>query len=265
MITQAQPTTTPRPKATLGGFSPTFLGLEIKRLVRNRRTVVFTLVMPPVFFVIFGLQSDYSNNYAFAHGNVTAYIAISMAVYGAMLGATSGGAMVSVERAQGWSRQLRLTPLRPVAYIVTKMLVAMTMGLASVVVVFVVAAFVGADMPLWVWITTGAIAWLGSSVFAAFGLFMGYLLPSENVMQVLGPVLAVLAFAGGLFVPLSDSGWFSVVAQFTPLYGLATVARAPFTDASGGTLAVAVLNLVVWAGIFIVGAAVLFRRDTQRV
>jgi ABC-2 type transport system permease protein len=249
----------------LGGFSPTFLGLEIKRLVRNRRTVVFTLVMPPVFFVIFGTQSDFKTDYSFAHGNVTAYIAISMAVYGAMLAATSGGAMVSVERAQGWSRQLRLTPLRPVAYIVTKMLVAMTMGLASVLVVYVVAAAIGADMPIWVWITSGSIAWLGSSVFAAFGLFMGYLLPSENVMQILGPVLAVLAFAGGLFVPLADSGWFAAVAKFTPLYGLATVARSPFTDPSIGTLAVAVLNLVVWAGLFIVGAAILFRRDTKRV
>lgn len=258
-------TLAPRPTLRLGGFSPTFLGLEITRLIRNRRTVVFTLVMPPVFFVIFGIQSDFRTHYAFANGNVTAFIAISMAVYGAMLAATSGGAMVSVERAQGWSRQLRLTPLRPVAYIVTKMLVAMTMGLASVVTVFVVAAIVGADMPIWIWIATGAIAWLGSSVFAAFGLFMGYLLPSENVMQILGPVLAVLAFAGGLFVPLADGGWFAAVAKFTPLYGLATVARAPFTDPSFATLAVAILNLVVWAGVFIAGAAILFRRDTERV
>lgn len=258
-------TTQARPALALGGFSATFLGLEIRRLVRNRRTVVFTLIMPPVFFVIFGTQGDFRNNHAFAHGNVTAFIAISMGVYGAMLAATSGGAMVSVERAQGWSRQLRLTPLRPVAYIVTKMLVAMTMGLASVVVVFAVAAGFGAEMPVWVWISSGAIAWLGSSVFAAFGLFMGYLLPSENVMQILGPVLAVLAFAGGLFVPLADSGWFPVVATFTPLYGLATVARAPFTDPSAGTLLVASVNLIVWAGVFIGGAAVLFRRDTKRV
>ncbi|RRQ25821.1 ABC transporter permease [Rhodococcus sp. Eu-32] len=254
-----------RKTLALGGFSPTFLGLEITRLIRNRRTVVFTLVMPPVFFVIFGTQSDYTSNYAFANGNVTAFIAISMAVYGAMLAATSGGAMVSVERAQGWSRQLRLTPLRPVAYIVTKMSVAMTMGLASVVVVFAVAAAFGADMPLWVWLSTGVIAWLGSSVFAAFGLFMGYLLPSENVMQVLGPVLAVLAFAGGLFVPLADNGWFPILARFTPLYGLATVARAPFTEPSAGTLAIAAVNLVVWAAVFVVGAAMLFRRDTRRV
>ena len=84
-------------------------------------------------------------------------------------------------------------------------------------------------------------------------------------MQVLGPLLAVLAFAGGLFVPLADSGWFPFVAKFTPLYGLATVARAPFADPTTGTLVVASANLAVWAGLFVLGAAVLFRRDTKRV
>ena len=59
-------------------------------------------------------------------------------------------------------------------------------------------------MPPHVWLLSGAVAWVGSLVFAAFGLFMGYLLPSENVMQFLGPVLALLAFFGGLFVPLDD-------------------------------------------------------------
>ncbi|MDI6627329.1 MAG: ABC transporter permease [Rhodococcus sp. (in: high G+C Gram-positive bacteria)] len=266
-MTTTAPSTTTRTSARAvawGGFSPTFLGLEIRRLFRNKRTLIFTLVMPPVFFVIFGTQSDYRTNYPFAHGNVTGYIAISMAVYGAMLATTSGGAMVSVERAQGWSRQLRLTPLKPVAYIVTKVLVAMTMGAAAIVVVFVVAKFFGADMPVWVWISCGVIAWLGSAVFAAFGLFMGYLLPSENVMQILGPVLAFLALAGGLFVPLGDSGWFPMLAQFTPLYGLATVSRAPFTSADTGTLVIAVVNLVVWAAIFIAGASLLFRIDTKR-
>lgn len=252
-------------RRSLGGFSTTFLALEIRRLFRNKRTIVFTLVMPPVFFAIFGLQDSFKTDYSLGQGNVTAYIAISMAVYGAMLATTSGGAMVSVERAQGWSRQLRLTPLSPVAYIVTKILVAMTMGFASIVVVFAVASVLGADMPLWVWLVCGLIAWVGSAVFAAFGLFMGYLLPSENVMQILGPVLAILAFAGGLFVPLGDSGWFPAVAKCTPLYGLSTLARAPFIDADFGTLAIAVVNLIVWGAVFVIGAAALFRRDTKRV
>ena len=57
----------------------------------------------------------------------------------------------------------------------------------------------------WVWVVSALVAWVGALVFAAFGLFMGYLLPSENVMQILGPVLALLAFFGGLFVPLSSA------------------------------------------------------------
>jgi ABC-2 type transport system permease protein len=43
--------------------------------------------------------------------------------------------MVSIERAAGWSRQLRLTPLTPAAYIALKTLTAMVLGLASVIVV----------------------------------------------------------------------------------------------------------------------------------
>ena len=78
-------------------------------MLRNRRTVIFILVMPAVFFLLFGLpqKGQHFDNGA----SVVAYILVSMAVYGAMLATTSGGAMVAVERAQGWSRQLRLTPL----------------------------------------------------------------------------------------------------------------------------------------------------------
>ncbi|WP_182346884.1 ABC transporter permease [Tomitella gaofuii] len=257
----------PRAVPARGGFSLGFLRLELRRLLRNRRVLIFAIAMPPVFYLIFGLTRSYSTDFPDdwpGGGNVTMYVLISMAVYGAMLATTSGGAMVSVERELGWSRQLRLTPLRPVAYIATKALVAMTLGLASVVVVFIVGAFTGAQASGAVWIAAPLIAWLGSLVFAAFGLFMGYLLPSENVMQILGPGLALLSFAGGLFVPI-DGGVFGTIAAFMPTYGLAELARYPLTGGDGASIAWAVLNLVVWAAVFIVGAAYLFRRDTRRV
>jgi ABC-2 type transport system permease protein len=247
----------------LGGFNLTFLALEMRRLLRNRRTVIFTLVLPVVFFLIFGTNRSYSNLPA-GSGNVEAFVMISMAVYGAMLGTTATGAMVSVERAQGWSRQLRLTPLKPVAYIVVKVLTATTVGLASIAAVYTAGGFSGAHMPVSVWAETALIAWVGSLVFAAFGLFMGYLLPSENVMQILGPVLALLAFLGGLFVPLDQIGEpFRTIAQFTPMYGLNQLVHAPLVH--DGLTWAAVLNLVVWAAVFTGGAAWRFRRDTARV
>ena len=105
---------------------------------------------------------------------------------------------------------------------------------------------------------------LGSLVFAAFGLFMGYLLPSENVMQILGPLLALLAFLGGLFVrSITEGSTMDHIAQFTPMYGLAHLARAPLTG--DGLHVVAVLNLVLWTMVFVAGAMWRFRRDTARV
>jgi ABC-2 type transport system permease protein len=246
----------------LGGFNATFLSIELRRLLRNRRTVVFTLVMPAVFFEIFGTASGYRTT-SVGVGNVTAYIMVSMAVYGAMLACTSAGAAVSLERTAGWSRQLRLTPLRPLAYVATKLVVAMVLGLAAVTVVFAAGLEAHAHLPLRVLLESGLIAWLGSLVFAAFGLFMGYLLPAENVMQVLGPVMAVLAFAGGLFVPLQAGSTFATLSQLTPLYGLATLSRAPITG--GALTATALVNLLAWGAVFVGGAVWRFRRDTARV
>ena len=80
----------------------------------------------------------------------------------------------------------------------------MVMGLAAVVVVALVGLVVRRVGRRRALAASLGLAWVGSVVFAAFGLFMGYLLPAENVMQILGPVLALLAFAGGLFVPLGE-------------------------------------------------------------
>jgi len=238
-----------------------FLAIELRRLLRNRRSMIFTLIMPPAFFLIFGTAEEYKTT-SVGHANVTAWIMVSMALYGAMLATTGGGATVSVERAQGWTRQLRLTPLRPATYVTTKVVVAMVLGLVSALVVTVVGLVSGADGDAGRIALAVGLAWVGSAVFAAFGLFMGYLLPAENVMQILGPILALMAFAGGLFVPLGD-GLFADIAKVVPTYGLAEIVRAPLTG--DGVSVWAVVNVVGWAAVFVTGAAWRFKRDTARV
>ncbi len=249
----------------LGGFSATFLKLELRRLLRNRRTVIFTLVMPSVFFLIFGTGKNLKGDMSVGNGtNVTAYIMVGMAVYGAMIAATSGGAIVATERAVGWSRQLRLTPLKPIAYVATKGLVAMSTGAVAIVVVSVVGSFAGAKIPLHTLLLCDFLGWLCTLVFALFGLFMGYLLPSENVMQVLGPALAILALGGGLFTPLDNfSSTFQTVAKFVPSYGVGVISRYPIGHE--GNLGIAILNVVAWVAIFALGAAWRMSKDTQRV
>ncbi len=262
------PTTTVDPRARpvppLGGFSPALVAIELRRLLRNRRTVIFTLVVPVLFFLLFGLNSAYATNRV-GDGNESAFIMISMALYGAVLATASGGAMVSVERLQGWSRQLRITPLQPVAYITIKMATSLALGLFAVVAVFVVGALTHKPvMPLGTWLASGMALWLGSLLFAAFGLFIGYLLPSENVMQIIGFSLMLFSFGGGLFIPLSQfSHPLRVLATFTPLYGLNQLVHYPLVQ--GGFHWTWVANLVVWLVLFVAGAAWRFRKDTARV
>ncbi|MBM0227250.1 ABC transporter permease [Micromonospora sp. ATA51] len=250
-----------RPPA-LGGFSTAVLAIEIRRVLRNRRTLVFILVMPAVFFLLFGLPQ---RGQELPNGRpVTGWIMISLAVYGAMVATTSAGAAVATERALGWSRQLRLTPLRPPAYVATKVATAMVLGLIAVLVEFAVGAAAGVRLPVQVWLLSGLTAWLGSLVFAAFGLFVGYLAPAENVMQFMGPILAILAMLGGLFVPLDVlPHTLQQIAKFTPVYGVGQLARAPLTGA--GLDWVALGNVAGWTVLFGLGAARLFRRDTTRV
>jgi ABC-2 type transport system permease protein len=245
----------------LGGFNLTFLSIEIRRLLRNRRTVVVTIIVPVILFLLF--RSNGRSGALEGLGFSAAASMIGVAVYGAMLAATSGGAMVSVERAQGWSRQLRLTPLRPAAYIAIKIIVAMLLGLTSVVVVFAFGALNGVQMTPLTWVATALLAWGASLVFASFGLFMGYLLPSENVMQVIGPVLGIFALLGGLFVPLALlPSIMQQIGPFMPTYGVVSIARFPLVG--GDFDPTWLLTVVVWTATFTGAAVLLFRRDTQR-
>ena len=252
--------TSERGKTPMGGFNLTALRLEITRVLRNRRTLFFIIVFPSLFFFMFGLGNKNVKN---APSEVLGYIMISMAVYGAMVGNTSGGASVALERSLGWSRQLRLTPLQPLAYVSMKVLTSMTLGLIAVVSTFVVGYLNGVHMAPSVWLESGLAAWVCSFVFAAFGLFVGFLFPAENVMQFVGPMLAVMAMFGGLFVPLNQlPKGMQNFAMYTPMYGVGLLARAPLV---GGATVWAAGSVVIWTVIFGIGAMILFRRDTARV
>ena len=248
----------------MGGFSLTVLRLEVRRLLRNRRTMVLAIALPVIFFLGFGRNSAYVHQ-SVGRGNLTAFEMISIALFGAVFATATGGAMVSIERALGWSRQLRVTPLSPTAYIAIKMLTSLTLAAGAVGAVYVVGAAISqASMPAYLWVITGICVWIGSLLFSALGLFIGYLLPSENITQIISLVLVLCSFGGGLFIPVSPfPGAYATLARFTPLYGLNELVHYPLVGGRFDWLWV--LNLVVWMAAFVLGALWQFRRDTARV
>lgn len=237
----------------------TYLAIELRRIVRNKRAMFLYVAVPPVLFLALGRDIPAGPT---ADGvSPAASALVSLALYGALMTAATGGASVAVERAQGWTRQLRVTPLRPPSYVVTKVAAAMTVGALSVGLTLAVGAASGVRMPVAAWVGCALIAWLSSAAFAAFGLLMGYLLPAEWVIQVLGPMTLLLGLAGGLFFPVGD-GVLADYARVGPVYGAAALTRAPLgMDLDGW----AIVNLAAWTALFVALAAWRYRRTTERM
>lgn len=245
-----------------GGLNVTMFAIELRRMLRNRRTVIFALIFPIAMYFIFANQK-YGDD-SVGSGNVAAYILVNMALYGAALTTAAIGSMVAVERAQGWSRQLRLTPLNPAYYIVVKAAVALVMGGVVIALVNVISATQGkAQMPTGVWISCALLSVVCTVTFAALGVFIGYIVPGENAMQILGPGLAALSFLGGVFIPLTEFNPVMLhIAYWTPMYGVSEVARSPLTHELPWY---AVVNAIAWFALFVAGAAWRMSKDTARV
>jgi ABC-2 type transport system permease protein len=144
-----------------------------------------------------------------------------------------------------------------------KAVVALTSGAVAVAVVNVVAVVQGrAEMPAGRWVSCILLTLVCTLVFAALGVFVGYLVPGENAMQILGPGLAVLAFLGNVFYPLHQGTLMWHIASVTPMFGVAEISRAPLT---GELPWYAVLNAVAWFAVFVAGAAWRMSKDTARV
>ena len=80
----------------MGGFNLTLLSIEVRRLLPNRRTMVVTVVVPVVLFLLLGTNKravDLNGTVLTASTTM-----IGIAVSGAMLASTWAGAMVSIER-----------------------------------------------------------------------------------------------------------------------------------------------------------------------
>lgn len=255
-------TRTDRARAT-GRLNATYWRIELLRVLRNPWMVGFSILMPVGLYLLFGAGPDYGQ-VELAHGNVAGSIAANMALFGAMMAAVNIAGSVADERAVGWNRQLRLTPLRASAYLGAKLLNALIVGFFIVAAVFAVGYFTGAQLEPGTALACFAIAWLGGTVlFGAFGLAVGYLFKGEAVLGVVGPFMSLFAFFGGLFIPLESLGSvMQAIAKFTPMWGLREMLDATVEGASLDLVAVA--NVVVYFVIFAAVAAWRYRTVAGR-
>lgn len=214
-----------------------YLKFEARRLLREPRLIVLTLVLPVIVFMIA------SNNVGKLGGvDVATYIMVSMAAYGVLVGVLTIGVSVSQERASGWLRQLRITPLAPAKVVVAKALLGSLLAIPTVAVVGLVAASSqGVSLSALQWLALVGLLWVGSLPFAALGLALGFRLSPQLTQPAMMLSTFGLAFLGGLFWPVeampttmariatwlpsnryAELGW-SVVADHAPTAGTVAI------------------------------------------
>lgn len=249
-----------------------FIGFDLKQSLLNFSSFFYLVVMPVGFYLLFGGMQSYGE-YSMRDGNAAAYVMLGMAVYGAVVGAASSSGNAVIEIEQGWGRQLALTPLTSRQQLITKIVNALVTTGLPVLCVNVVARFTKAEIPLGQQILCALVTLVTASVFVGYGTFFARLFKNARAVSVASGLLVFFSFFGTTFSPLSPE--LLAVARFTPLYGVTELSRFFFTGGDTITtdeinwfvtepVGLAIINLLVWGALFLVGAWCLRSRTRSR-
>jgi ABC-2 type transport system permease protein len=243
----------------------TLAKLEILRVLRNRRFMFFSVIYPPILFLLLTAGAKGSDKLPGTSITTVQYYMVAMCAFGAMTAVLMGNAeRIAREREKGWVRQLRLTALPGRGYVTAKIASAATISLPSIVLVMVVAAAAKqVRMDAWQWIAILLSSWAGSFVFAALGVAIGYLASADTARPISMASYFVLAMLGGLWVPFSIfPRWLQDIADYLPARPYAALGQTIEFGNAPHVKDIAVL--VVYLLLFTGGAAWLYRRDTAR-
>jgi ABC-2 type transport system permease protein len=239
-----------------------YLVFDVKRTLRNRRVLIFSIVMPLILFLIFGLSLKASDTEAGI--SAIAYVMVSMAMFGSLSAAMSSGGVIAAERDGGWNRTLRLTPLKPHAYVTTKVILSLLLAIPPLLVVFAAGMIFGhVHLSAAQWGSVALVSWLGALPFAGLGLLIGYVAKPDSVQPITGLTTILIAAFGGLWLPVDQMPSFMKhVAELTPAYWTGLSSRSALSQ-SGLDLH-ALLVVLAWTVVLGFFGLRRFRADTAR-
>ena len=219
-----------------------------------------TLAFPLMFYVIFGLTfGDQSAGPV----SVSTYMLATYGAFGVIGVALFGfGVGVATERAQGWMRLKRVSPMPLAAYFSAKVVMALLFGLIVVLGLFALGFFVGeVRLPLATWLALLGALLIGVLPFCALGLAIGYLVGPNAAPAVVNLIYLPMVFASGLWIPVYQlPSFLQTAAPYLPPYHHAQLALRTL-GAARGAVWDHVAALVGFTAIFLLLAAWAYRRD----
>jgi ABC-2 type transport system permease protein len=134
----------------------TYLRYEVLRTWRNRRFLMFSLAFPLVLFLA---VAGPHKNFRIQGISFPLYYMTGMIAWGTMVAVISSGARIAAERAVGWTRQLRITPLPTWSYFAAKIITGYMMAIFSMVVLFGAGSLIGVRLDAVQWFTMVGLPW----------------------------------------------------------------------------------------------------------
>lgn len=205
--------------------------IEILQFVRQRESVVFTLLFPLILMAIFG--SVFTGNVAFGV-TFSQYFLAGMIASGLInSGFQQLAIAIPVERDDGSLKRLRGTPIPVMSYFIGKIILV----LASVTfqVLFLLLGgvlFFGIHLPTGPgkWVVFSLLMFLGTAGSAALGIaFSSVPRSSRGASAIVIPLVIILQFFSGVFFIFSQlPKWMQNVASVFPLKWLCQGIRSVF-------------------------------------
>jgi ABC-2 type transport system permease protein len=242
--------------------STSYIRFELLRTFRNRRFFLFSFGFPLVLYFLIAAPNRHVHSLNRSGISAPLYYMVGLAAFGSMNAMLATGARIAAERQVGWNRQLRTTPLTPRTYFRAKLLTAYVVAVGSLVLLALAGTVLGVRLPAHDWLRMGLLMLVGLVPFAVIGVAIGHLVAADSIGPVIGGTLALFAFLGGVWFPISGSGTLHDIAQALPSFWLVQAAHVAL--GGGGWTSRGWLVVAAWTAAMLVVAVRAYRRDTAR-
>jgi ABC-2 type transport system permease protein len=242
--------------------SATYVRYELLRTFRNRRFLIFSFGFPLVLYFLIAGPNKGEDSLGGSGIPAPLYYMVGLAAFGSMNAMLATGARIAAERATGWNRQLRITPLSTRTYFRAKILTGYLVALASLLLLFVAGSTFGVRLPAHEWVHMTYLMLIALVPFGAMGVLIGLLVSSDSVGPVMGGSTALFAFLGGTWFPITGGGVLHGIAEDLPSFWLVQASHVSL--GGSGWSARAWIVLVAWTAAAVAVAARAYRRDTAR-
>ncbi len=236
---------------------------ELVRTLRNVRLLVFSFGFPLILYFLIAAPNRNEHNFNGSGISIPLYYMVGLVAFGAMTALISSGARIAVERTDGWTRQLRITPLATSAYFGAKVATGYTLAAMTIALLYASGVSLGVTLPADRWLEMTGLIVVALIPFAALGIFLGHLLTADSIGPAIGGTVSLLALVSGTWFPIGSHGILHDIGQFLPSYWLVRASHVSLGGpawTAGGWIVIA-----AWTIALGVAARIAYRRDTGRV